>query len=175
MDAPAVLQRFVSRVLEIATHRDRASARSIFSVSLRSSRVLSSLTALALSGLILTLEKCGPPNLPLDAGATVLHQIVVMGNHVADEERMAFAITALDAAAGTHLRDRLLKSTALGWASRWGREDLVPLLLKRGADPLEKDAEPWATPLAWAVKRGHDNIAGILREYIAAMGTQPSP
>ncbi len=28
------------------------------------------------------LEKCGPPNAPLNSGATVLHQIVVMGEHV---------------------------------------------------------------------------------------------
>ena len=109
------------------------------------------------------LEKCGPPNARLNGGATVLHQIVVMGEHITDEERMAFATATLDAGARTDLRDELLKSTPLAWACRWGREDLVRLFLNRGADPIEKDAEPWATPLAWAEKRGHDRIVGIIR------------
>src|SRR5262249_7065680 len=35
----------------------------------------------------------------------------------------------------------------------WGRADLVRLFLERGADPLEKDAEPWATPLVRGRRR----------------------
>jgi ankyrin repeat protein len=83
------------------------------------------------------LEKCGPPNTPLNCGATILHQIVVMGDHVRPEERVAFATAALDAGAQTDLRDDLLKSTPLGWACRWGRDDLVRLFLERGADPVD--------------------------------------
>ena len=79
------------------------------------------------------------------------------------EERLAFARAALDAGARLDLRDHLLKSTPLGWACRWGREDLVRLLLERGADPAETDAEPWATPLAWAEKKGHTTISALLR------------
>ena len=109
------------------------------------------------------LDKCGPPNAPLHCGATVLHQIVVMGEHVTPEERVAFATAALDAGARTDLRDDLLLSTPLGWACRWGREDLVRLLLDRNADPVEADAEPWATPLAWAEKKSHAAIAALLR------------
>jgi hypothetical protein len=37
------------------------------------------------------------------------------------------------------------------------------LLLDRGADPVEADAEPWATPRAWAGKVGHDEIIAVLR------------
>ncbi len=109
------------------------------------------------------LEKCGPPNAPGNCGATILHQIVVMGDHVRPEERLAFAIAALDAGARIDLRDDLLKSTPLAWACRWGREDLVRLFLERGADPAEGEAEPWATPLAWAEKKGHMPIATMLR------------
>jgi hypothetical protein len=39
----------------------------------------------------------------------------------------------------------------------------VALFLERGADPSERDAEPWATPLAWAEKKGHSAIAAVLR------------
>ena len=37
---------------------------------------------------------------------------------------------------------------------RGGREDLVRLFLERGADPVEADAESWATPLAWRRRSG---------------------
>jgi ankyrin repeat protein len=110
------------------------------------------------------LERSGPPNAPLNCGATILHQIVVMGDHVRPEERVAFATAALDAGAKLDLRDDLLKSTPLGWACRWGREDLVRLFLARGADPLEKHAEPWATPLAWAQKKGRHAIVAMLND-----------
>jgi ankyrin repeat protein len=110
------------------------------------------------------LERCGPPNSPLNCGATILHEIVVMGDHVTVEERGAFAAAALDAGARLDLRDDLLKSTPLGWACRWGREDMVRLFLERGADPEERDAEAWATPLAWARKKGHERIAAMLKE-----------
>jgi hypothetical protein len=40
----------------------------------------------------------------------------------------------------------------------------VKLLLERGADPFEADAEPWATPQAWAEMMGHD---AVLAELLA--------
>jgi ankyrin repeat protein len=99
------------------------------------------------------LERSGPPNAPLRNGATILHEIVTMGDHVTNEERLAFATAALDAGARLDLRDDILKSTPLGWACRWGRRELVRLFLERGADPVEPEADPWARPLAWAKKR----------------------
>jgi hypothetical protein len=39
------------------------------------------------------------------------------------------------------------------------------LLLERGADPIELDAELWATPRAWAEKTGHTEIVAVLQEY----------
>jgi ankyrin repeat protein len=41
---------------------------------------------------------------------------------------------------------------------------LVELMLERGAAVNEPDAEPWATPLAWAAKMGHEELAKFLRE-----------
>jgi len=40
--------------------------------------------------------------------------------------------------------------------------ELVRLLLERGADPMEEDAEPWATPIAWARKYRHGKIVRLL-------------
>jgi ankyrin repeat protein len=109
------------------------------------------------------LERCGPPNRQHRFGVTLLHEIVTMGDHVAPEERVAFATAALDMGSRLDLRDDLLRSTPLGWACRWGREELVRLFLDRGADPVEPDAEPWASPLAWAEKKGHHAALAILR------------
>jgi ankyrin repeat protein len=100
-------------------------------------------------------------------GMTILHSVAGAREHVTAEERVAFATMLLDAGARLDVRDKLLRSTALGWACRWGRIELVKLLLDRGADPAEADAEPWATPIAWAEKRGHSEIAAMLRAATA--------
>jgi hypothetical protein len=41
---------------------------------------------------------------------------------------------------------------------------MVNLLLARGADRIEADAEPWATPRAWADKKNRDQI----KHYLAS-------
>jgi ankyrin repeat protein len=71
----------------------------------------------------------------------------------------------VDAGARLDPRDDILQSTPLGWACRWGRAGVAKVILERGADAVELDAEPWAQPLAWATKMGHPSIAGILREH----------
>jgi len=109
------------------------------------------------------LEQCGPPTARLRFGTTLLHEVVTMGDHVTPAERAAFATAALDAGALTDIRDDLLTSTPLGWACRWGREELVRVFVERGADPVEPDAEAWATPLAWARQKGHREIEEYLR------------
>ncbi len=50
-----------------------------------------------------------------------------------------FATMLLDHGARLDLRDDLLQSTALGWACRWSRKELIQLLLSRGADPNQQD------------------------------------
>jgi ankyrin repeat protein len=109
------------------------------------------------------LKRIGPPNLNRRFGLTILHEIVTMGDHVKPEERVAFATAALDAGARLDTRDDLLKSTPLGWACRWGRDELVRLFLDRGAPVIEPDAESWAQPLAWAEKKNQKNIQALLR------------
>ena len=65
--------------------------------------------------------------------------------------------------------DDEFRSTPLGFAARWGRRDMVRLLLQRGADPNLAGAS-WATPLAWAEKKGHGTIADELRSVGARVG-----
>ena len=77
---------------------------------------------------------------------TILHSVAGSREHVTPPERVAFATMLLDAGARLDVRDNLLESTPLGWACRWGRIELVKLLLERGADPIEAEAPPWATP-----------------------------
>jgi len=95
------------------------------------------------------------------SGRTMLHTVMARGG----KEHLPYAEMLLDAGARTDIRDDLLKSTALGWACRWGRLHFVKLLLERGVDPVETDAELWATPRAWAQKMKHDKVVAVLREH----------
>jgi hypothetical protein len=113
----------------------------------------------------LVLERCHA-NLRGRFGLTILHDVAGSRGHVTAEERVAFATMLLDAGARVDVRDELLKSTPLGWACRWGRVELVKLLLERGADRVEADAEPWAAPKAWAQKMGHGAV-------LTALGSSP--
>lgn len=58
--------------------------------------------------------------------------------------------------------DEEYRSTPLGLVARSGRLEKVELLLERDADPTAAGAE-WATPLAWAEKRGHSEVTEVLR------------
>jgi ankyrin repeat protein len=95
-------------------------------------------------------------------GQTALHFAAAYRGGVSDEHRARFASMLLDYGARLDLRDDLLKSTALGWACRWGHKKLAELLIARGAPVDEPDAEPWATPKAWAGKMRHDAILALL-------------
>ena len=116
----------------------------------------------------LILERCDPNILGRSGDGfnlTILHSVAGARPHVSGEERFAFATALLNASARTDLRDGLLISTPLGWACRWGRIELVELLLQRGADPVEADAESWGTPKAWAAKMGHVAVISLLQAH----------
>ena len=106
----------------------------------------------------LILARCGPHHRAKESGQTMLHEVIARDHGVGAE----LATILLDAGARLDVRDRLLDSTPLGWACRWGRVELVKLLLARGADPVEADAPPWATPRAWAAKMQWPDIAELL-------------
>ena len=106
----------------------------------------------------LILARCGPNHRAPDYGQTMLHEVIARDHGVGTR----LATILLDAGARLDVRDHLLKSTPLGWACRWGRIEIVKLLLARGASPIEPDAEPWATPRAWAEKMRRPEIIELL-------------
>jgi ankyrin repeat protein len=110
----------------------------------------------------LILSRCDP-NVIGSFGRTPLHEVAAMRDHITEDESAAFAETLLKAGATVGVRDEILKSTALGWACRWGRVKVAELLLEHGADPVEPDAEPWARPRAWAEKKGHQEVIDLLK------------
>ena len=81
---------------------------------------------------------------------TLLHDMACKGN-------IPKARLLLDHGADIDPVDEEYRSTPLGFASRWGQREMVAFLLERGADANESGAQ-WATPLAWARKKGHTDI-----------------
>jgi ankyrin repeat protein len=105
------------------------------------------------------------PNVPR-YGQTALHFTAARHPGLGGADRARFASMLIDHGARLDLRDDLLKSTPLGWACRWGREEMVRVLISRGAPVHEPDAEPWATPIGWATKMQHFPILALLHEPI---------
>jgi ankyrin repeat protein len=117
-----------------------------------------------IEGYRMLVDRCDP-NVVGGFGRTALHEVAAAGDHVTDSEASALAGLLLNAGARIGLRDELLNSTALGWACRWGRAGVVRMMLEHGADSLERDAEPWATPRAWAEKTNHSAVLAVLDDY----------
>jgi len=95
-------------------------------------------------------------------GQTVLHFTAARHSGLNGADRARFASMLFDAGARLDIRDELLKSTPLGWACRWGRRELVEMLIARGAPVDEPDTEPWARPKAWAEKMKHADVLAVL-------------
>ena len=86
---------------------------------------------------------------------TLLHGMAQLG-------ALVRARLLLDHGAAIDAVDDEFRSTPLGLAARWGRREMITLLLSRGADPNAAGA-PWAKPLTWARRKGHDDVAADLR------------
>lgn len=59
--------------------------------------------------------------------------------------------------------DEAYRSTPLGLAARWGQKDMVEYLLEQGADPNKSGAD-WSKPLVWAKRKGHTEVADLLKK-----------
>lgn len=88
-------------------------------------------------------------------GVPPLHRIAARGN-------VAVAECFLAHGAQLEARDEDLRSTPLGWAARAGRREMVEFLLARGSS--RKGGPAWTTPRAWALARGHTEVASLLGE-----------
>ena len=97
----------------------------------------------------------------VDANHMNWHRFTVL-HHVCAEGDVAKATLLLDHGAAIDAVDEEYRSTPLGIAARFGRHEVVALLLARGADPNASGA-PWSTPLAWARNKGHAEIEAALR------------
>jgi uncharacterized protein len=87
---------------------------------------------------------------------TLLHDMAFTGD-------IRKARLLLDHGADINAIDEEYQSTPLGYAAHWGKREMVAFLRERSADPNTSGA-PWATPLAWARKKGHADIEADLRQ-----------
>ncbi|MDE2999925.1 MAG: ankyrin repeat domain-containing protein [Gemmatimonadota bacterium] len=106
------------------------------------------------------LENGLDPNLHDWQRRTPLHDLCRPNRAVSDAAEMVRMF--LEFGADVNAIDEEDRSTPLGIAAREGNAELVGLLLDSGADPNAAGAG-WATPLAWAKRRGHEDIARLLR------------
>ena len=100
------------------------------------------------------------PNLPDWHRRIPLHDLCVGSNDPAEGEELMRMF--LEHGADIEAVEEADRSTPLGMAARAGRRRLVELLLESGADP-NGAGEDWARPLAWAQRRGHGEVADMLR------------
>ena len=98
----------------------------------------------------------------MDANHMNWHRLTLL-HHMAAEGELGKARLLLDHGACIDAIDEEYRSTPLGLAARRGQLAMVDFLLSRGAD-VHVAGLPWATPLAWAVKKGYDAVAVRLRE-----------
>ena len=96
------------------------------------------------------------PNVMNWQRVTLLHDMAQKG--YVDKARLL-----LDHGAAIDPVDEQYQSTPLGMAARWGHTEMVKFILDQGADPGKAGAS-WATPLAWAKSRRHDQIIKLLSE-----------
>jgi ankyrin repeat protein len=109
------------------------------------------------------------PNRPDWLGKTFLHACAENGDR-------SVSAVFLDAGADINAREVEFQGTPLAAAVRSCCEAVDPrqaqrlhrmieFLLKRGAATNLPGDEPWATPLAWATRRGHGDLVELLRQH----------
>jgi len=111
----------------------------------------------------LMLEKDMNPNISNWQQCTVLHAIAgKIGNDKPQVQWLEALDLFLSFGGDINGVDEEYRSTPLGWAARCGVAEMIQPLLERGAD-LSAAGAPWALPLAWAVRRGHNDIVQLLK------------
>ena len=101
------------------------------------------------------LQKGANPNHMNWHRTTILH-------HLGSDGDLVKAKLLVDHGADINAIDEEYRSTPLGMAARWGQRGMVEFFLQRGAEPTAAGAA-WATPVAWARKKGHRDIESMLQ------------
>jgi len=96
---------------------------------------------------------------------TTWHHVSLM-HDMAQEGDVAKVKLLIENGAEINSIDEEYQSTPLGMAARWGRTNVVKLLLSHGAD-VNKSGATWSTPLSWAKQKGHKEIQDILLKAAA--------
>lgn len=111
-----------------------------------------------LDGAAYMMEKGMNPNTMSWQRVSILHDMAQKGE-------IAKAKLLIEYGAELNPIDEAYQSTPLGMAARWGQLDMVKYLLEQGADQ-KKAGAAWATPLAWATQKGHNEIIMLLKQYL---------
>ena len=82
-------------------------------------------------------------------------------HYMASEGEMAKARLLVKHGADINAIDDEYRSTPLGLAARRGQLAIAKFLIESGAD-VNLAGATWATPLAWARKRGHPEVQALL-------------
>jgi hypothetical protein len=106
------------------------------------------------------------PNLVAWLGVTPLHRFAQRG----DIEKAAVFLAH---GADLHARDEEYCTTPLGYAVLARKLRMVEFLLRRGAKVCLPDDLEWASPIALAAIRGHDEILRMLKAYEATGEATP--
>jgi ankyrin repeat protein len=113
-----------------------------------------------LDGATYLMEKGMNPDVMSWHHVTILHDMAQKGD-------LSKAELLINHGADINAIEEEYQSTPLGMAARWGHGEMVSYLLAQGAD-FNKSGAPWSTPMAWAQKRGHDDIIELLQNAISS-------
>lgn len=100
------------------------------------------------------MEKGMNPNTMSWHHVTILHDMAQKGDLLKAELLIKYG-------ANINPIDEEYQSSPIGMAARWGHLEMIKYLLQQGADP-NKAGSLWATPLAWARKKGFADIEETL-------------